>query len=435
MIEPDQQTPGGQGGQEGDGDRGDGVRGRGRVWGRRSVVAGLAAAPVLAVAACGGSGSGSGSGKGGASGAGSGGSAAKVSRAVLSVTPANGAKRVDFTAPVHVAVTGGTLGAVTLTGPDGRPVAGRLAADRRSWSSTGRLGSGTTYRVSATATDSDRLRAVKDTGFVTGAPARTLVGVFTPEDGTTVGVGMPVSINFTKPVTDRAAVQRAVTVTAAPAVEVVGHWFSDTRLDFRPRDYWAPGTTVTLGLRLKDVEASPGVYGTQSKDVRFTIGRSQTSVADLRAKKLTVTRDGRVTQTWPISGGSPEHTTWAGRMVISEKLLQTRMNSQTVDLGGEYDIADVPHAQRLTTSGTFIHGNYWAGTSVFGSVNSSHGCVGMHDAQGAADPATPAARFYNSSITGDVVEVVNSGDRTVDPANGLNGWNMSWAEWKAGSAA
>ena len=38
----------------------------------------------------------------------------------------------------------------------------------------------------------------------------------------------------------------------------------------------------------------------------------------------------------------------------------TRMNSQTVGFGGEYDIPDVPHAMKLTDSGTFLHGNYWA---------------------------------------------------------------------------
>jgi hypothetical protein len=94
----------------------------------------------------------------------------------------------------------------------------------------------------------------------------------------------------------------------------------------------------------------------------------------------------------------------------------------------------VPHAQRLTTSGTFVHGNYWASTSVFGSGNTSHGCVGMHDAKGANDSSTPGAEFYESSMLGDVVEVVNSAEDTVDPANGLNGWNLSWESWKAGSA-
>ncbi|MFE7650934.1 hypothetical protein [Streptomyces phaeoluteigriseus] len=37
-------------------------------------------------------------------------------------------------------------------------------------------------------------------------------------------------------------------------------------------------------------------------------------------------------------------------------------------------------------------------------------------------------------MLGDVVVVKNSGERAVTAANGLNGWNLSWQEWKAGSA-
>ena len=398
-----------------------------RAWGRRAVVGSLVATPVALVTGCGGGGSSGSSRTSGESGP-------RVSAAVVSVTPAGGSQKADFTEPVRVAVTGGRLTSVTLTGPSGAQIAGQLAPDGTSWTSTVRLSSGTGYKVAAVAVDPSGVQATKEVIFATAAPAVTFVGVYTPEADTTVGVGMPVSITFDKAVTDRVQVQKAITVTAVPPVEVVGHWFSANRLDFRPEEYWKPGTRVTVSLRLKDLEGAPGVFGTQSKDVSFTIGRSQTSVADLDAEQLVVTRDGVVTQTWPISGGGPLHTTWAGKMVISEKLLQTRMNSQTVDLGGEYDIPDVPHAQRLTTSGTFVHGNYWSSPGIFGSENTSHGCVGMHDVQGAGDPDTPAARFYNSSITGDVVEVVNSGDRIVSPSNGLNGWNMDWADWKAGSA-
>ena len=82
----------------------------------------------------------------------------------------------------------------------------------------------------------------------------------------------------------------------------------------------------------------------------------------------------------------------------------------------------------------FVHGTCWASTSVFGSRNTSHGCVGLHDAKGADDSSVAGYRFYESSMPGDVVIVKNSGERTVDPANGLNGWNMPWADWKAGSA-
>ncbi|MFC5909020.1 L,D-transpeptidase [Streptacidiphilus monticola] len=321
-------------------------------------------------------------------------------------------------------------------GPVRDPDGGAVSGGQTSWASTGRLASGTSYTLTAKILDSKGTPSTSTTRFTTGKPARTFVGYYTPEDGSTVGVGMPVSITFDHPVSSahRGAVEKAISVTASPAVEVVGHWFSPTRLDFRPEEYWAAGTRVTVRLRLKDVEGADGRYGVQSKDVVFTIGRSQTSVVDLGTRTMTVTRDGKVTQRWKVSGGSPQHTTWGGKMVISEKFLQTRMNSQTVGLGGEYDIKDVPHAQRLTTSGTFIHGNYWSPASVFGNENVSHGCVGLHDVKGAGDPSTPAARFYNSSITGDVVEVRNSGDRTVDPANGLNGWNLSWADWKAGSA-
>ena len=105
------------------------------------------------------------------------------------------------------------------------------------------------------------------------------------------------------------------------------------------------------------------------------------------------------------------------------------MNGDTVGFGGEYDIKDVPNAMRLSTSGTFIHGNYWGGPGVFGSTNTSHGCVGLQDVRGGWSKTTPAAWFFNHSIIGDVVVVKKSQDKTIQPDNGLNGWNMSWAEW------
>ncbi|GAA2104887.1 Ig-like domain-containing protein [Kitasatospora saccharophila] len=418
-------------------------RPRGGSWSRRGVLSGLLGAPVLLVAACsGGGGKSGGSGASGAAGSapaegGASSSAStspKASVAQITVKPADGTTAAPFTEPVTVTVLNGTLTSVTVTDGTGKAIAGRLAADKASWTSTAKLSSGSRYTVAASAVDGDQRPADANASFSTASPANTFVGYFTPEDGTTVGVGMPVSINFNKAITDRKAVQQAITVVADPPVEIVGHWFDSTRLDFRPQDYWAKGTRVTLKLRLKDVAGAKGVYGTQSKDVTFTVGRSQVSTADLTADTLTVRTDGQVTATYPVIGGAPEHRTWGGKLVISEKYQQTRMNSSTVGLGSEYDIPDVPHAQRLTTSGTFIHGNYWSPASQFGSANTSHGCIALQDVQGGNDPSTDAAKFYASSMVGDVVEVVNSGDRTVSPANGLNGWNMTWADWVAGSA-
>ncbi len=147
---------------------------------------------------------------------------------------------------------------------------------------------------------------------------------------------------------------------------------------------------------------------------------------------MTVVRDGRTVKTIPISAGSPQNPTYNGQMVISAKFTQTRMDGSTVGFGGDYNIPDVPHAMRLTRSGTFIHGNYWynRGNPPFRRAGTSHGCVGLADVQG-AQGATPAKWFYDNSLIGDVVIVKNS---TVAPDNGLNGWNLSWSEWKAGSA-
>lgn len=327
----------------------------------------------------------------------------------------------------------GTLASVEVAGNDGSTLDGDFNETRTRWTSARNPYSGTKYTVTAT-TQGSSAAVGTTTSFTTRSPGDTFVGYFTPEADSTSGVGMPVSIDFTHAVTDKAAVQKAITVTAEPAVDVVGHWFGDTRLDFRPQTYWAAGTTVTLSLRLTDVEGAEGVYGVQSKDVTFHIGREQISTVDLATKRMTVVRDGATVADHPVSGGDPEHTTWSGIMVISERFRQTRMESSTVGLGDEYDISDVPHAQRLTTSGTFVHGNYWASTSVFGNENTSHGCVGLHDAKGASDTSADGYRFYESSMLGDVVVVRNSGEETVDPANGLNGWNLSWAQWKAGSA-
>jgi lipoprotein-anchoring transpeptidase ErfK/SrfK len=265
------------------------------------------------------------------------------------------------------------------------------------------------------------------------APRPSVTGYYTPEAGSTVGTGMIVSIVFDHPVTDRAAVRRAVTVTARPAVPVAGHWFGARRLDFRPERYWAPGTRVDLRLRLRGVRVAADRYGTQSKDVVFRVGRFQLSTVDTARHTMVVRRAGRVLRVLPVSAGAAGHETYNGLMVISQKLSTTRMNAATVGFGSAYDIADVPHAMRLTDSGTFLHGNYWSPPAVFGTANASHGCVGLADGHG-GDPDSPAGWFYDQSLVGDVVEVVGSHQRTVAPDNGLGGWNMPWAAWSAAPA-
>jgi hypothetical protein len=53
---------------------------------------------------------------------------------------------------------------------------------------------------------------------------------------------------------------------------------------------------------------------------------------------------------------------------------------------------------------------------------------------GGHSDSTPAGWFFDHSMVGDVVRVVGASGDQVSPDNGMSGWNMSWADWQAGSA-
>nr|WP_203616313.1 Ig-like domain-containing protein [Streptomyces sp. SID13726] len=354
---------------------------------------------------------------------------------VIRVAPDDGTKGVAPEEKLRVRVPNGRLESVTVVkSQDAQeyPVPGHISDDGLRWEpDEGQLALAAKYTVDAVALDGHGRRSARHTTFTTYVPEERFIGYVTPENRSTVGTGMIVSLEFNREIKDRAAVERAVHVTSKPPVEIRPHWFGDGRLDFRPEHYWKPGTRVTVALRLRDVEGAPGVYGLQYKTFSFTVGRSQVSLVDAAAHTMQVRRDGELLATVPITAGAPRTTTYNGRMVVSEMLEVTRMNSRTVGFGGEYDIPDVPHALRLTDSGTFLHGNYWAPDAP-GKVNVSHGCVGLRDVKGGSSD-TPAGWFFDRSLIGDVVEVVHSDDKKVAPDNGLGGWNMSWKAWKAGS--
>ncbi|MET9192563.1 Ig-like domain-containing protein [Streptomyces olivaceus] len=385
---------------------------------------------LLAVTACGGGGSGSGAADGKGNGEDSTAAQSKQSEAVVTVAPENGAKSVETAGALKVGAEKGRLTEVVVKDAKGTELDGEISKDGATWTPSTHLAASTTYTVHAVAKDSEGRSAAEDSRFTTLTPKNTFIGTFTPEDGSKVGVGMPFSIRFNRGITNPEDVEKAIRVKTEPAVEVESHWFGNDRIDFRPEKYWKPGTEVTVDLNLDGVEGREDVYGEQAKSVSFTVGRSQVSVVDAKKHTMKVVRDGKTVKTVPVTTGSPGYETWNGQMVITERLPVTRMNGETVGYGGEYDIKDVPHAMRLSTSGTFIHGNYWGGDA-FGNRNSSHGCIGLRDVRGGGDGKTPAAWFFENSLIGDVVVVKNSEDDTIAPDNGLNGWNMSWEKWKA----
>ena len=148
---------------------------------------------------------------------------------------------------------------------------------------------------------------------------------------------------------------------------------------------------------------------------------------DLASHLITVAIDGTLAQSIPVTTGKNGFATRGGTRVISETLVETRMDAASTGVAPgdpEYYNLDVRYAMRMTNSGEFIHAAPWSDASQ-GVENVSHGCVGMSPAN--------ARWLFERSRVGDVVTIVNS-TRDLEPGNGLTQWNVTWADWAAGSA-
>ena len=331
--------------------------------------------------------------------------------------------------PIVVNAVTGSLSDVAVKVKGGRKVPGTLSADRRHWQSSGVLIPGTTYRVTAAMIGSTPERsATKSVKIRTMDSAPSFEARISPRDGARVGVGMPVLVRFSAPVAQeyRASVQRALTVTSTPAVEGAWNWASETRVEYRPKEFWPAHTTVSVSANLAGVQAGEDMWGAQEKGVQFTIGRSVVSVVDVDSHQMTVAINGTRARSIPVTTGKRDFQTRGGTRVISEMLPETRMDAASTGVtpgDPEYYNLDVRYAMRMTNSGEFIHAAPWSVQSQ-GVDNVSHGCIGMSPAN--------AKWLFERSRVGDIVTVVNS-PRKLEPGNGLTQWNVTWSDWAAGS--
>ncbi|MGW0949993.1 Ig-like domain-containing protein, partial [Streptomyces sp. NPDC002623] len=192
--------------------------------------------------------------------------AQEASDARIKITPGQGAYNVAIDGPVGVTVSKGKLTKVTMTAvATGAEIPGTLSADGTSWKPNGRLERATKYQITAEAEDAKGRSATGNATITTVSPANDFIGHVSPTDGSTVGVGMPVRVDFDMAVSDKAAVESEIQVSSSSGQRVAGHWFNDRRLDFRPENYWKPGSTVTVTLNRHGIQ----------KTVTFKIGRSQ----------------------------------------------------------------------------------------------------------------------------------------------------------------
>jgi lipoprotein-anchoring transpeptidase ErfK/SrfK len=355
--------------------------------------------------------------------------------AQLTLSLADGAVDVPPSTPLELTVSGGELGDVTVADSTGAEVAGSVApsADDPTtavWTPKAPLAYGTSYEVTAVAANADDDETTTTSSFTTVTPTTLSTPSIGPLDGTTVGVGMPIRVYFDDAVADKAAVESHLQVTSSAPTDGSWNWVSDSEVHFRPSTYWPANTEVTLDANLYGVSFGDGVWGEKDRSVSFSIGAKHVSVADAAAHTLTVYDSDAVLETYPMSAGSSANPTHNGAHVVLEKFESVTMDSSTfglaVDAPGGYLAEGVKYATRISNNGEFVHGAPWSVASQ-GSANVSHGCINLTDDR--------AHQFYDFSIPGDVVEVVNSEGGTLSSADGdIYDWAIPWDEWQAGSA-
>ena len=101
-------------------------------------------------------------------------------------------------------------------------------------------------------------------------------------------------------------------------------------------------------------------------------------LADLTNHMLYAYENDQLVRSFPMSAGAPETPTVVGEFKIYSKVRVQTMRGPNAD-GTSYNVPNVEWISYFTGSYA-IHGNYWRPLSTFGSVNTSHGCIGMTNA-------------------------------------------------------
>lgn len=347
----------------------------------------------------------------------------------VSFAPATGATGISPIAPVTVTVTRGTIAQLSLTNAAGKVVAGALAAGGASWSTTEVLGYGKTYTWAGTAVGTDGLTAPLTGSFTTLDPS-TIGATLNPliREGGTVGVAMPVMLQFDGKVSDKAAAEKALTVTTSPHAAGSWAWLPDqgtgSRAHWRPKSYFAAGTTVTVSGKFYGLDLGGGRYGAEDVSSTFAVGRNQVVTADATTHQIVIQRNGAAVASYPVSYGKgdvPRNVTRSGIHVVNAM-------DQTVlmtNIPGGYQNIEEHWAVRISNNGEFIHANPNT-VDVQGSANVSNGCINMSNAD--------AQAYFGTAMLGDPIEVTGTSINLSAADGDIYDWAISWPTWTSMSA-
>ena len=326
----------------------------------------------------------------------------------------DGDTNVSVIDPVTVKA-GSKLSNVSLTSSDGTEVKGQSENDGKSWKTDEDLGYGKTYTLTATAKD----KKLNST-FTTVSPTYPMSPTVTPGDGMKVGVGQPLSIDFGDYVTNKKKIEDNVEVTTEPHVDGSFYWVNERLLRWRPKDYWQPGTKVTVKTKLYGKDLGEGSYVNDDVSSSVTIGDQIIATADDNTKEMVVKKNGEVVKTMPISMGSASYPTPNGVYFLGDHNPSMIMDSSTFGLpttaAGGYR-STVNYATQMSFSGIYVHSAPWS-IAQQGNTNVSHGCLNVSPDN--------AKWFLENTTIGDIVEVKNTQGGQLSGTDGLGDWNIPY---------
>jgi lipoprotein-anchoring transpeptidase ErfK/SrfK len=369
--------------------------------------------------------------------------AATPAHAVVAFTPTPNARNVDPLDRVSVKVGDGTLTDVQMANDQGKPIEGIMTPDSTFWQPVVPLGYGRTYTLTVSSRGSRGTPSTQVSTFSTLMPPnQTKVSLTTTSgaalhEGRTYGVGTVIVAHFDEPVSDRAAAERRLAVSATPAVQGSWYWVDEQNVHWRPEHYFSPGTTVTAQAQIYGIRVGDGLYGQEDSQVSFRIGDSHISIADDATKQVTVLQNAVPVRTMPTSMGMGGTQTVAGRTLsfwtppgiytVMDTADSVVMDSSTFGLPINSRLGyreTIQNATRISTDGIYLHqldSTVWAQ----GNTDTSHGCLNLN--------ADNAKWFKDFSRPGDVVEVRNSGGPPLRLSQNSN-WTVPWDQWRKGSA-
>jgi lipoprotein-anchoring transpeptidase ErfK/SrfK len=348
--------------------------------------------------------------------------------ATITYRPADKATGVKPTVPVSVEIRDGWFQYVALTNADGKVVAGSLNRDRTVYTVTEPLGYDATYTWKGSAVGHDGKPIPVAGKLTTIAPRKVIDGGFQLNDGQTVGVAAPIIIQFDAPISDKAAVERALKVTTVPPVEGSWAWLPDeaqgARVHWRSREYYPAGTKVNVDAKLYGLAFGDDAYGKQDMSLSFQIGRRQVVKAEVSSHRIQVVRDEGVIMDFPCSYGEadkPRNVTRNGIHVVSEKYSDFYMSNPAAG----YNHIHERWAVRISNNGEFIHANpNSAGAQ--GNTNVTNGCINLS--------TSDAEQYFASAIYGDPVEVTGSTIELSYSDGDIWDWAVPWDTWVGMSA-